>query len=83
MPHIEALQKLRETKDDFTTRLKNSRLQIENTLSTGEQNLTGLDRLAQSLRQQMHAGTTGYPEIMKFAGGQIDSTGTGLSLIHI
>ena len=77
MPHTEAVQKLRETKEDFTTRLKNSRLQIENTLSTGTQNLTGLDRLAQSLRQQMHAGTTGYPEIMKFVGGQIDSTGTG------
>ena len=77
MPHTEALQKLRETKEDFTTRLKNSRLQIENTLSTGTQNLTGLDRLAQSLRQQMHAGTTGYPEILKSGAGQIDSTSTG------
>ena len=77
MPHTEALQKLRETKEDFTTRLKNSRLQIENTLSTGTQNLSGLDRMAQSLRQQMHAGTTGYPEILKFVGGQIDSESTG------
>ena len=77
MPHTKVVQRLQETKQTFTDRLRNSRLQVENTLSEGPQNLVGLDRLAQSLRQQMHAGTTGYPEILKFGAGQIDSTSTG------
>ena len=73
MPHTEVIAKLKESKQTFTQRLKNARFDI---VPETIENL-GLDRLAQSVRQQMHAGTTSYPEILKFHASQIDSTGTG------
>ena len=77
MPHTETLEKLREGADKFSQRLKNARFDIP---PETRENL-GLDRLAQSVRQQMHAGTANYPEVLKFSAGQIDSTGTGDTVI--
>jgi len=77
MPHTETLQKLKEGSEKFSQRLKNARFDIA---PETRENL-GLDRLAQSVRQQMHAGTTSYPEILKFSAGQIDSESTGDTVI--
>ena len=73
MPHVETLEKLRESKEKFSQRLKNARFDIA---PETRENL-GLDRLAQSVRQQMNAGATQYPEILKNTQGQIDSESTG------
>ena len=73
MPHVETLETLRESKEKFSQRLKNARFDIA---PETRENL-GLDRLAQSVRQQMNAGGTIYPEILKNTQGQIDSESTG------
>ena len=77
MPHVETLEKLRESKEKFSQRLKNARFDIA---PETRENL-GLDRLAQSVRQQMDAGATQYPEILRNTQGQIDSESTGDTIL--
>ena len=63
---VEAIEKL-------TERLRLARRSQQ--FSTSEVN--DLDKLAQSVRQQMSEGTIVYPTIEKFTSGAVDSSATG------
>ena len=62
-----------ETIQNLTERLRLARRQQD--FQTTE--INDLDKLAQSIRQQMSEGTIVYPTIEKFTSGAVDSSSTG------
>jgi hypothetical protein len=68
-----ARKEIKKRQDILTERLKVARR--KQTFSTPE--VADLDKLAQTVRQQMSDGVQEYPSIIKFASGQINSASTG------
>ena len=68
-----ARKKIKEQQENLTEQLKTVRR--KQNFQTAE--VADLDKLAQTVRQQMADGVAEYPSIPKFASGQINSASTG------
>jgi len=68
-----ARKEIKKRQETLTERLKVARR--KQNFATAE--VQDLDKLAQTVRQQMSDGFQEYPSIVKFSSGQIDSASTG------